>query len=458
MKFYRHTTAVALVLAMSGGMIAATAPASAQNTQNAEECLAKLRQIEQNVEQANLTEEEQREFDRMREEAQELSRQGNMERCQVVVSRAEEYITAESGEDRAAIVVQRTQPEVTVRQPQPQVSVLQPEPRITVQQAQPEVSVTQAKPQVTVRVPEPQVTVRMPKPEVTIRQGEPEVSVTQAEPQVTVEQAEPEVAVNQQKPQVSVQMDNPNVNVQQAQPEVQFDQPEPRVIVQKQEPEVQVEQQRATVQVERSEPEVRLQQAEPEVAVRQQEPEVQIQQGEPQVNVEQQQADVNVQQQEPRVNIEQQARQSGETGGEEAPPQGTAADQGTLQVGRASERTDTGQREGAALDTNNPLFSMSSEELIGTNVHGATGDQIGDIEHVLLGQDNQVYGVVSVGGFLGIGDHDVALPIGQFQQQGDRLVLSSETEDSLKSMPDYDEGAAGYQPLERDRRPIDYMR
>jgi hypothetical protein len=52
---------------------------------------------------------------------------------------------------------------------------------------------------------------------------------------------------------------------------------------------------------------------------------------------------------------------------------------------------------------------------------------------------------VSVGGFLGIGDKDVALPLNDLQLgQGEAYLMSAATEDQLKQMPEYDENQ--YQP------------
>jgi hypothetical protein len=73
------------------------------------------------------------------------------------------------------------------------------------------------------------------------------------------------------------------------------------------------------------------------------------------------------------------------------------------------------------------------------------GDKVGKIENVVLDQTGKYYAVVSVGGFLGIGDKDVALPLNDLQLgQGEAYLMSAATEDQLKQMPEYDENQ--YQP------------
>jgi sporulation protein YlmC with PRC-barrel domain len=55
---------------------------------------------------------------------------------------------------------------------------------------------------------------------------------------------------------------------------------------------------------------------------------------------------------------------------------------------------------------------MMASKLIGTNVISANNESIGDVNDVILDRDGQVMAVVvGVGGFLGIGEKDVAVPL-----------------------------------------------
>ncbi len=75
------------------------------------------------------------------------------------------------------------------------------------------------------------------------------------------------------------------------------------------------------------------------------------------------------------------------------------------------------------------------ESIVGMDVVNADGDKIGDVSKVV---GDQV--IVSVGGFLGIGEHDVALPWSKFTTNGtgDNAKLEvAVTKDELKDMPAY---------------------
>ena len=48
------------------------------------------------------------------------------------------------------------------------------------------------------------------------------------------------------------------------------------------------------------------------------------------------------------------------------------------------------------------------------------------------------YAIVGAGGFLGMGKHDVAVPVGQFKEDKGRIVLAGATKDALKAMPKFE--------------------
>jgi hypothetical protein len=48
------------------------------------------------------------------------------------------------------------------------------------------------------------------------------------------------------------------------------------------------------------------------------------------------------------------------------------------------------------------------------------------------------YAIIGVGGFLGLGKHDVAIPMGQLKLQDGKLVLAGATKDALKLLPKFE--------------------
>lgn len=95
-----------------------------------------------------------------------------------------------------------------------------------------------------------------------------------------------------------------------------------------------------------------------------------------------------------------------------------------------------------------PEQAMSLEEVLGSSVVNANGDEVAEIEDLVVDQNQVQYAVLSVGGFLGIGDKKVAIPMDQLQLGEDQVyLLSGETEEQLEEMPEYEEEQ--YQPLQQ---------
>jgi sporulation protein YlmC with PRC-barrel domain len=95
---------------------------------------------------------------------------------------------------------------------------------------------------------------------------------------------------------------------------------------------------------------------------------------------------------------------------------------------------------------------FSVNQLEDMKVYNTSGNQLGEVEDVLVGPNSQTFLVVAYGGFLGLGEHRVAMPLDRFQLQNDRLVGAGMTEDQLKALPAYTRGAQGYRAAETDFR------
>src|SRR5690606_29059935 len=71
------------------------------------------------------------------------------------------------------------------------------------------------------------------------------------------------------------------------------------------------------------------------------------------------------------------------------------------------------------------------------DVFNEQGEKLGDVGEVVADQQGQQYVVITEGGFLGIGEDRVALPLERFWVQGDRLVVHGVTEADIEAMDDY---------------------
>ena len=76
--------------------------------------------------------------------------------------------------------------------------------------------------------------------------------------------------------------------------------------------------------------------------------------------------------------------------------------------------------------------------LMGKTVYNEAGVKVGKVEDLIVSPDKNVsYVIVGAGGFIGIGRHDVAIPVAQIQDKSGKLVMASATKDSIKAMPGF---------------------
>ena len=80
-----------------------------------------------------------------------------------------------------------------------------------------------------------------------------------------------------------------------------------------------------------------------------------------------------------------------------------------------------------------------ASKLIGAQVRNDQGERIGKIEDMIVSPDGKVtMAVLEVGGFLGIGDRRVAIPLEQFSSlSAGKAVLPGATRSALKSLPEF---------------------
>lgn len=93
----------------------------------------------------------------------------------------------------------------------------------------------------------------------------------------------------------------------------------------------------------------------------------------------------------------------------------------------------------------NPLAQEDLSRVKGADVYGQDDKKIGSIDTVLMNPQSKVVDrlVVKAGGVLGVGGHDVALPVNQFSWDPNREVFKvAKTNDELKSMPAWQSAAS----------------
>jgi hypothetical protein len=90
------------------------------------------------------------------------------------------------------------------------------------------------------------------------------------------------------------------------------------------------------------------------------------------------------------------------------------------------------------LDVVKVATGYRASKVIGTSVVNDTNDTVGKIDDIIIGQDGKSpFVVLSVGGFLGIGNKLVVLPYEQLKAADNRIVLPGATKDALKALPEF---------------------
>ncbi|MBY3242158.1 PRC-barrel domain containing protein [Rhizobium laguerreae] len=97
----------------------------------------------------------------------------------------------------------------------------------------------------------------------------------------------------------------------------------------------------------------------------------------------------------------------------------------------------------AAYLTEQAPDQISANTYIGQSVYNGNNESIGSVNDLILKKDGgMVAAIVGVGGFLGIGEKNVAVPmekitVAQNTQDGSVKLTTSETAESLKAAPEF---------------------
>jgi len=81
----------------------------------------------------------------------------------------------------------------------------------------------------------------------------------------------------------------------------------------------------------------------------------------------------------------------------------------------------------------------AKKAVLGKAVYNDKNEKIGTIDDLIIKPDRSVsYAIIGAGGFLGIGKHDVAIPMSQLKEEKDKFILPGATKEALKAMPKFE--------------------
>ena len=97
----------------------------------------------------------------------------------------------------------------------------------------------------------------------------------------------------------------------------------------------------------------------------------------------------------------------------------------------------------AAAELRDVTLGWSAKrQVLGQAVFNDKSERIGAVDDIIIAADKAVsYAIIGAGGFLGIGKHDVAIPVKQLKQVDGKFVLAGATKDALKAMPPFEYAA-----------------
>jgi len=80
----------------------------------------------------------------------------------------------------------------------------------------------------------------------------------------------------------------------------------------------------------------------------------------------------------------------------------------------------------------------AKKQILGKPVYNDHNERVGDVEDIIIAPDKSLsYAIIGVGGFLGLGEHNVAIPFNQFKSGDGKYVLPGATKDTLKAIPTF---------------------
>lgn len=131
-----------------------------------------------------------------------------------------------------------------------------------------------------------------------------------------------------------------------------------------------------------------------------------------------------------------------------AAPSGATADktaEATTPDATAPDQTQTAAIDKSTL-TEMPVGEIRGDELKGTTVYGANDAKVGEIGDVVLAPDSKTDAViVDVGGFLGIGEKEVAIGMDNLKfmtdKDGKKYLYTTFTKEQLEAQTAYDKGS-----------------
>ena len=79
------------------------------------------------------------------------------------------------------------------------------------------------------------------------------------------------------------------------------------------------------------------------------------------------------------------------------------------------------------------------------DLYNRRGQELGDVERIVVGENTKLYAVIAAGAILEMGEPKVGIALDRLAVRGDRLLIQGITEDEIRALPRWTQ--AGERPL-----------
>ena len=80
----------------------------------------------------------------------------------------------------------------------------------------------------------------------------------------------------------------------------------------------------------------------------------------------------------------------------------------------------------------------ATKQILGKPVYNDKNERVGEVDDLIIAPDSSIsYAMIGVGGFLGLGERQMAIPVSRFKHSEGRLVLPDATKEALQAMPSF---------------------
>jgi sporulation protein YlmC with PRC-barrel domain len=79
------------------------------------------------------------------------------------------------------------------------------------------------------------------------------------------------------------------------------------------------------------------------------------------------------------------------------------------------------------------------KQILGKTVYNENNQKVGRIDDLIVAPDSAIsFAIIGAGGFVGLGRHDVAIPVQQIKLQDAKFILPGATKEAIKALPKFE--------------------